>query len=502
MDSSDTAKPKRDGDEDSINEPPSEDEVEETVNTSSGFPRHDGVDNSASVQTSEAAVMKKMKTFDTARSNALNGVSNTKLEKLEADLRNKRKEIESSNNASKIRDDEDMLWQRKLNLAYGSENQEEETPTKKPKPAVAYGSRKPKEKNSDFSEINDDSDALWQRKLALAYEEVEPPTKKHATKSTSVAWRQKIKRKVRNAPLPVIDPDAPRVEEPPLPWERGQRSQIESLEDNVSEVQPTTDVNVEDPPAQLNDDTPNTGTQVGTEQPSSSQNALPIPHTEAWIVQDRQNQAILVQGEPIEERKTYSAFQLLRKHFRFMLFCSILMSVVLIAIIIPTSKKQQSLQKSTISSSVPSAQPSSNPSSERDVVALNILSDVSDVSLLMDRTTPQGKAFEWILHNDPLRLSPADENFIQRFVLAVLYFSTGGGSWDDCNAPVNVNDLNNCQPSPFSSSRGRAWLTNSPECTWGGITCDHGVTRIDLRGNGLSGTIPSELQYLTDLGEY
>jgi len=139
------------------------------------------------------------------------------------------------------------------------------------------------------------------------------------------------------------------------------------------------------------------------------------------------------------------------------------------------------LQKSTISSSVPSAQPSSNPSSERDVVALNILSDVSDVSLLMDSTTPKGKAFEWIHDNDPLRLGPADDDYIQRFVLAVLYFSTGGGSWDDCNAPVNVNDLNNCQPSPFSSSRGRAWLTNSPECTWGGITCDHGVTRIDLR---------------------
>eukprot|EP00957_Ditylum_brightwellii_P128144 9774351-Ditylum_brightwellii.AAC.1 len=188
-----------------------------------------------------------------------------------------------------------MLWQRKLSLAYCSDNQEEETHTKKPKPAVAYGSRKPKEKNSDFSEVNDDSDALWQRKLALAYEEVKPPTKKPATKSSSDAWRQKIKRKGRNVMLPVIDPDAPRVEEPPLPWERGQRSQIEpsiTQEDNVGDVQPTTDENVEDPPAQLNDDTPNTGTQVVTEQPSSSQNAFPIPHTEAWIVQDRQNQAI------------------------------------------------------------------------------------------------------------------------------------------------------------------------------------------------------------------
>eukprot|EP00957_Ditylum_brightwellii_P145383 11071092-Ditylum_brightwellii.AAC.2 len=61
----------------------------------------------------------------------------------------------------------------------------------------------------------------------------------------------------------------------------------------------------------------------------------------------------------------------------------------------------------------------------------------------MHRITPQGKAFEWILDNDPLYLSPADNNFIQRFVLAVLYFSTCGGSWKNCDAPADVNDLSN-----------------------------------------------------------
>eukprot|EP00957_Ditylum_brightwellii_P033311 2524150-Ditylum_brightwellii.AAC.1 len=75
---------------------------------SSGFPRHNGVDNNASVQTSEAAVMKKMKTFDMANSNethqnALNGVSNT----------------------SKIKDDKEILWRRKLDLAYGSMDKKE-----------------------------------------------------------------------------------------------------------------------------------------------------------------------------------------------------------------------------------------------------------------------------------------------------------------------------------------------------------------------------------------
>eukprot|EP00957_Ditylum_brightwellii_P101787 7757566-Ditylum_brightwellii.AAC.1 len=72
-------------------------------------------------------------------------------------------EFSISSNASEMNDDEEVLWQRKLNLAYGSDNQEEEICTKKP-----------------------------------------------TTKSTSVAWGQKINQKFRNAPLPVIDPDAPR----------------------------------------------------------------------------------------------------------------------------------------------------------------------------------------------------------------------------------------------------------------------------------------------------
>eukprot|EP00957_Ditylum_brightwellii_P055344 4194522-Ditylum_brightwellii.AAC.1 len=37
-----------------------------------------------------------------------------------------------NSDASKIIHDEEMLWRRKLDLAYGSDNQEEKTQTKKP----------------------------------------------------------------------------------------------------------------------------------------------------------------------------------------------------------------------------------------------------------------------------------------------------------------------------------------------------------------------------------
>eukprot|EP00957_Ditylum_brightwellii_P054709 4145179-Ditylum_brightwellii.AAC.1 len=241
--------------------------------------RDDGVDNNASVQqTSEAAVMNKLKNFDTVRSNmipqnTLNGMSNTseirdeeeilwqrKLDLAYGSMDEKekksdgeksiiepsynRKEIESSNNASEIIDEEEFLWRRKLNLAYGSmDGKEKKSEVTKNKD------------NSDASEIKDKEEILWQRKLNLAYgsrnQEVETPTKKPAIKSTSVAWQRKIKRKVPNGTPSVIDPDAPQVEEPPLPWRRDHHSQLDSFadepsithEDNVGDAQPTTDDN-------------------------------------------------------------------------------------------------------------------------------------------------------------------------------------------------------------------------------------------------------------------
>ena len=131
---------------------------------------------------------------------------------------------------------------------------------------------------------------------------------------------------------------------------------------------------------------------------------------------------------------------------------------------------------------------------------------VSDREALRTPGSPQHKALEWLVETDGPALCPSyfwDEDhtsLIQRYVLAVFYFSTRGRDWHKCSAPDyfasehNVANANSrCQPlqsyygrqedvvvsrtSKTNSSRGSdvtalAWLTSAPECHWGGVSCD------------------------------
>ena len=95
-------------------------------------------------------------------------------------------------------------------------------------------------------------------------------------------------------------------------------------------------------------------------------------------------------------------------------------------------------------------------------------------------------ALKWIIDEDELKMDANDKNLVQRYVLALLYFSTSGNNWD----------------SSFN------WLSEYSECEWwdefhssktnNGITCAEGgkVEIINLRSNGLLGTIPSEIVLL------
>eukprot|EP00957_Ditylum_brightwellii_P142818 10881859-Ditylum_brightwellii.AAC.1 len=113
----------RDEEEDFINKPPSKDEMEETktsinhgTNSLFCFPGDNGVDSNKNTQhTSEAAVMKKIKTFGMFCSNIMpqniiKGRSDAaKLKHIEGNLCNKRKEIHLSESKSKISSKEESI---------------------------------------------------------------------------------------------------------------------------------------------------------------------------------------------------------------------------------------------------------------------------------------------------------------------------------------------------------------------------------------------------------
>jgi hypothetical protein len=93
---------------------------------------------------------------------------------------------------------------------------------------------------------------------------------------------------------------------------------------------------------------------------------------------------------------------------------------------------------------------------------LNVLAEVTDVSLLTDPNTPQGMAYQWLLNDDPLQVNPCSyETILQRYALATFSFSTTESSlWDEDSG----------------------WLSGQLECSWFNVTCAGGdqVTQLFL----------------------
>lgn len=129
---------------------------------------------------------------------------------------------------------------------------------------------------------------------------------------------------------------------------------------------------------------------------------------------------------------------------------------------------------------------------------------ISTQDSLQDASSPQGQALRWVAALDDLqRPVPtqlhSDQRMVQRYVLAVLYYALNGPEWE-----AHWN-----------------WMSGTDECSWFetsvaptvaqvptnittalGVTCNPhtlGVQGLYLPSNGLRGTLPPELQFLTDL---
>jgi Leucine-rich repeat (LRR) protein len=110
----------------------------------------------------------------------------------------------------------------------------------------------------------------------------------------------------------------------------------------------------------------------------------------------------------------------------------------------------------------------------------------SSLTSILSKESPQHKAMCWMIHDDPRKVDPRGNKakFLERYALVALYSNTKGPGW----------------------SRSDNWVTKESECDWYGIKCSRPmfsmkprVTAIDLGFNKVTGIIPAEIGYLTEL---
>eukprot|EP00978_Attheya_sp_CCMP212_P020603 scaffold59150_cov40-Attheya_sp.AAC.1 len=160
---------------------------------------------------------------------------------------------------------------------------------------------------------------------------------------------------------------------------------------------------------------------------------------------------------------------------------------------------------------------------ERRNMFMDQLSTLSSPDLIDQEGSPQNLALQWIVENDGLQISPDDPTLTQRYVMAVFYYSTNGDDWINCNdensanpspciAIDGTNSINNQDFSPCYPNATEPWLSSASECEWCGNSCNNNgrfpyrnvsngtITDIGLENVNQSGTLPIELNALTDLG--
>jgi len=103
-------------------------------------------------------------------------------------------------------------------------------------------------------------------------------------------------------------------------------------------------------------------------------------------------------------------------------------------------------------------------------------SSVSSEMDLDDAESAQFGAAMFIKLLDPLSLHPDNDRFIQRYIMAVFYYSIQNGAYGNLDV-------------------------TSSECQWPGVTCNENgrIRNITLDGLGMTGTIPTEIFSISSL---
>jgi len=129
---------------------------------------------------------------------------------------------------------------------------------------------------------------------------------------------------------------------------------------------------------------------------------------------------------------------------------------------------------------------------------LEFLEPHSPDGALLDPTSPQSQALEWLLQDltSPGAVVATDQSMLQRYALATLYYSTKGDGWTKREEYGCCGG--DCECEGTEDDSGWPWLTLDHECMWDGISCnfDDSISSIMLPMIHMSGPIPAEISLL------
>lgn len=157
----------------------------------------------------------------------------------------------------------------------------------------------------------------------------------------------------------------------------------------------------------------------------------------------------------------------------------------------PTSKNNEGEnQISDSPSESPSNLPEHTTTSFMSVTDIRrIIGEITEERYLSDKNKPHSRALEFMIGpNTTIPSNSAKEIVLQRYILSLLYFSTGGPSWT--HQHNFLSPQNECE---WKSSKNEGILSGVQECESGKIK------KLSLEGVLMIGRIPSELGYLSTL---
>jgi hypothetical protein len=151
--------------------------------------------------------------------------------------------------------------------------------------------------------------------------------------------------------------------------------------------------------------------------------------------------------------------------------------------------------------------PTSNMGRMAEIQDLIVAASITSVETLTNTETPQHHALHWIAAYDPAQLPTSDSGILQRYALAVLYYSSI--SSDAASDSSSIVDSTTGLAVPPGWDHYDNWMSTKGVCIWYGIECvgveqvnydsNAEITSLNLTDNKVSGTVPSELAALQGL---